>query len=254
MAMRPDRKQIHRWVRYAFLVWAVVSTSWLANTMRTRGVPDTMLRSTANVAVADDATALEFRPVNPRDAALVFLCGSGVTARAYVPLLRPIAEAGYRVVVIKLPWRFAPLDTHKDEAVRRAHAAIATHPHTSWVVAGHSLGAALATRVVRREPKTAGAMVLIGTTHPKEIDLSAFTIPVAKVYGSNDGVAPPERMLANRRLLPGQTKWVEVRGGNHSQFGHYGHQLFDGEATISREEQQAATRSVLLETLAKVSR
>ena len=251
--MRPDRKQIHRWVRYAFLVWAVVSTSWLANTMRTRGVLDAMTQSTANVAVVDDDEVLEFRPEKSRGAALVFLCGSGVNARAYAPLLRPVAEAGYRVVVIKLPWRFAPLDSHKDEAVRRAHAAIAAHPDTSWVIAGHSLGAALATRVAGREPAAARAMVLIGTTHPKELDLSALSIPVAKVYGSNDGVAPPERMFANRRLLPEHAKWIEVRGGNHSQFGHYGHQLFDGEATIGREEQQAVTRSVLLEMLVKIS-
>ena len=253
--MKPDRKQIRRWLRIAFPVWAVVSTSWLANTMRTRGVPDSTLQTTANVAVVEDATTLEFRPRKPAASALVFISGSGVAAHAYAPLLRPIAEAGYRVVVIKLPWRFAPLDSHKDEAVRRAHAAMAAHPETpSWVVAGHSLGAALAARVVHRDPASVDALVLIGTTHPKEIDLSALSIPVAKVYGSNDGVAPPERMFANRRLLPAHTKWVEIRGGNHSQFGHYGHQLFDGEATIGREQQQAVARSVLLEMLGNVSR
>jgi hypothetical protein len=45
------------------------------------------------------------------------------------------------------------------------------------------------------------------------------------------------------------TKWIEIRGGNHSQFGHYGHQLFDGDATITREAQQEITRRALLESL-----
>jgi hypothetical protein len=36
---------IRRWVRRGFLVWAVVSTTWLANTMRTRGVPDAALQA-----------------------------------------------------------------------------------------------------------------------------------------------------------------------------------------------------------------
>jgi hypothetical protein len=68
-----------------------------------------------------------------------------------------------------------------------------------------------------------------------------------------DGVAPPNRVFSNKGLLPKDTQWVEVKGGNHSQFGHYGHQLFDGKASISRESQQAATRSVLIEAPTKAS-
>ncbi|HEU4522006.1 MAG TPA: alpha/beta hydrolase, partial [Thermoanaerobaculia bacterium] len=77
----------------------------------------------------------------------------------------------------------------------------------------------------------------------------SLAMPVVKIYGSNDGVAPPERMFANRHLLPPDTKWVEIRGGNHSQFGHYGHQLMDGRPTITRAAQQAAARTALLEAL-----
>ena len=92
--------------------------------------------------------------------------------------------------------------------------------------------------------------MLVGTTHPKEDDLSALQIPVTKVFASNDGVAPRERVLANRALLPAQTRWVEIEGGNHSQFGRYGHQLFDGEATITRAEQERITRAAILAVLA----
>jgi predicted dienelactone hydrolase len=97
-------------------------------------------------------------------------------------------------------------------------------------------------------------MVLIGTTHPKEDDLSLLQIPVTKVYASNDGIAPPDRIRSNQGLLPKQTKWVEIRGGNHSQFGRYGHQLFDGTATISREEQETITRSAILEAITGVAK
>ena len=67
-------------------------------------------------------------------------------------------------------------------------------------------------------------------------------------------VAPVDRMLATKHLLPAHTKWVEVRGGNHSQFGHYGHQLLDGDATMARAEQQAITRAAILEVLAAGAR
>ena len=153
--------------------------------------------------------------------------------------------------VIKLPYRFAPLESHKESATNRARAVIAAHPEIAhWVIAGHSLGGALACRIAQSKPAAVAAMVLIATTHPKESDLSRLSIPVTKVYASNDGVAPSDRILANRGLLPAHTKWVEIKGGNHSQFGHYGRQLLDGKATISREAQQAITRAVLLEILA----
>jgi pimeloyl-ACP methyl ester carboxylesterase len=182
-------------------------------------------------------------------AALVFICGSGIAAEAYAPLLRPLAEEGFPVFVVKLPYRFAPLESHKQAAVGRAHGVIAAHPE---VIAGHSLGGALAARIARVDSGSLSGMVLVATTHPKDDDLSLLRIPVTKIYASNDGVAPPDRVLANRGLLPSHTKWVEIAGGNHSQFGRYGHQLFDGTATISREAQEALTRSAILQVLAGI--
>lgn len=261
MTSATDRKRRskpvwRRWILRGFVIWATISTLWLANSYRTRGVPDGALRSSPTVSVGDGATVLEFLPTSSSGKpALVFMCGSGVSAHAYAPLLRPVAEAGYAVFVVKLPYRFAPLASNKQAAVKRASAVLAAHPEIShWVISGHSLGGAMACRLAQSNPKTFSAMVLVGTTHPKQDDLSSLAMPVTKVYASNDGVAPPDRTLSNKRLLPKDTQWVEIQGGNHSQFGHYGHQLLDGKATISREAQQTATRSALLEALAKVAR
>lgn len=251
-----EKSVLRRWVRRGFLLWAVLVMLWIANSYRTRGVPEGTLRSSQTVSVGDGAAVLEFLPTPPDGKpAVIFICGSGVSARAYAPLLRPIAEAGNAVFVVKLPYRFAPLASHKQATVKRALDILAAHPEIShWVVSGHSLGGALACRVAQSDPKAFSAMVLVGTTHPKQDDLSSLPMPVTKVYASNDGVAPPDRTLSNKRLLPKDTQWVEIKGGNHSQFGYYGHQLLDGKATISRETQQTATRSALLEALTKSAR
>jgi pimeloyl-ACP methyl ester carboxylesterase len=245
------RRPIRRWIRIGFLLWGTFAFAWMGNTVRTRGVGDELLRSTRDVSVAEDASTLAFQPASPRHAsALVFICGSGVHAHAYAPLLRPIADQGYPVVIVKLPYRFAPLDSHRTEVVNRVRALMAGRGDVAgWVVAGHSLGGALAARVALTDVGRKAAFVLIGTTHPRDHDLSKIDMPVTKIYGTLDGVAPVAGVMANKRMLPVQTTWVEIPGGNHSQFGHYGHQLFDGAATISREEQQSITRDVLLEAL-----
>jgi hypothetical protein len=254
--IRQGKPAWRRWIRRGFLIWASISTLWLANSYRTRGVANDVLQSSPTVSVVDGKTMLQFMPTSSDSkAGLIFICGSGVSAHAYAPMLRPIAEAGFAVFVVKLPFRFAPLESQKQTAVDRAIGVIGSHPEISqWVISGHSLGGALACRVAQSDPKAFSAMVLVGTTHPKLNDLSSLTMQVTKVFASNDGVAPIEKVLSNKRLLPKDTQWVEIKGGNHSQFGHYGHQLFDGKATISREIQQTATRSALLDALTKASR
>lgn len=245
------RSAARRWISRGFLVWAVLSTLWLANSYRTQGVDERLLLSDARVAVREDDAYLEFQP-SARGArtALLFFCGSGVAAQAYAPLLRPVAEAGFPVVVVKLPYRFAPLESHKAEAIARAAGAMAAHPGIAgWVLSGHSQGGALAARFADGGARGVAALALVGTTHPKERSLAALAIPVAKVYGSHDEVAPAARVLANKRLLPPHTEWVEIVGGNHSQFGHYGRQLGDGTASIAREAQQEQVRAVLLKVL-----
>ncbi len=250
------QSEMLRWVRRGFLLWALISTLWLINSVRTQGVGDDMLRSDREISVENGPTTLVFLPASSDSkTALIFICGSGISANAYAPLLRPIADAGFPVFVVKLPYRFAPLESHKEAAIGRARSVIAAHPEiSSWVISGHSLGGAIACRVTKSDPNAISAMVLIGTTHPKLDDLSFLSIPVTKVYASNDGIATPSQILANKGLLPKHTRWLEIKGGNHSQFGHYGHQIFDGKATVSREAQQTLTRSALLEALANLVR
>lgn len=227
------------------LVWAVVSTTWVAAGFRTQDVPDALLASDGAVVVDTSDDALRFVPVEAPRAALVFLCGAGVSAEAYAPLLRPLASERVAVTIVRLPWRLAPLAGQRDEAVVRAVRALRDAGDLPSLVAGHSLGAALACRVVAEHPGAADALALVATTHPKRHDLSGLSIPVTKIVGDVDGVAPLAKVSANRPLLPAHTRLVTIEGANHVQFAHYGHQLLDGRATIPRDEQQRRTRDAL---------
>jgi hypothetical protein len=92
-------------------------------------------------------------------------------------------------------------------------------------------------------------LLLVGTTHPRDVDLSKITIPVTKIVGTKDGVAPIEKVEANRHLLPASTRWVRIEGGNHSQFGWYGFQPGDHFASISRDAQHTQLVTAIKESL-----
>lgn len=252
-SQRKRRAPLRRWIRRGFLTWAIVSTSWLLNSYRTRGIDQALLASDAHVSVERSQSSLAFLPISAAaPSGLVFIVGAGVAPEAYAPMLRPIAAKGHPVIVVALPYRIAPLEQQKTKVVARARAIIENEKSAeSWVIAGHSLGGALACRIAADAPRRLKAMVLIGTSHPKRIDLSMARLPITKVFASNDGIATVEMINATRKLLPIDARWIEIKGGNHSQFGHYGHQLFDGSPSISREQQQATTRAALVEALSR---
>jgi pimeloyl-ACP methyl ester carboxylesterase len=120
----------------------------------------------------------------------------------------------------------------------------------SWAVGGHSLGGAMAANFARRNPQAVRGLVLWAAYPAASDELSDYQLAAVSIYGTRDGLATPDKIDASRQLLPPDTQWIAIEGGNHAQFGWYGLQAGDNEATISRKEQQAqvfaATRQLLL--------
>lgn len=238
-----------------WLVFAVAFFAYVVWSYQAADVDDAVLASDDAIEVVDADDQLAFTPRHAvQRARLVFLPGAMVDPKAYAPLARSIAERGYAVQVLKLPLRGASGLTQRHAVIERVAGLLRTDPRRRWVVAGHSLGGALASRVALEHAPLLAGLVLIGTTHPRDFDLSALALDVTKVWGSRDGVARPEHVKASAARLPPQTHWVEIAGGNHSQFGHYGWQLGDRRAAISRAEQQDLTRQALIEALQRAAR
>lgn len=244
-------------------VWATLGgvalvgfLGWVAVGYRASGEARAALIGDHLVVVEADGAGWHFVPAPGRErrrVGLVFFPGALVDPRAYAPLARRVATAGYPAVLVALPWRGA-FGTADRPAVRgRARRAMEGELGVdAWVVAGHSRGAKVAALLARDGAPELAGLVLIGSTHPRDFSLAELEVPVVKIYGTNDGVAPADAVLANRHLLPESTTWIRIEGGNHSQFGWYGFQPLDRFADISREEQQAQTIGAIRELLARV--
>lgn len=245
----------HKRIRIALAGFWGIALVWLFLQMQARGVDPAVLVSDAKVTVSASSSALVFTPaVDTAAAALAFYPGALVEPTAYAPLARAVAEAGFAVVLVELPFRLAPLARHEAAVARRTEALIRDDARQrAWVVGGHSRGGALAARFVRDHVGLADGLLLVGTSHPREDDLSARPLDVTKVYGSEDGLASEAEVDRYATHLPAATHRVRIDGGNHAQFAWYGWQLGDGTARIPRAEQHAATVRAVVEQLKRVA-
>lgn len=243
----------HWWLRRIWLSAGSLFLLWIIWNMQAHGVNDDWLHSSSTVVVTSDGEVTTFMPAGAGadTHAIAFLPGGGVDPDAYVPLIRRIADTGVPIALVELPWRMAFSESAKAatwQRVLRAHAALGRA--RPLVLAGHSRGGALTAAFAYDHAATLSGLIMIGTTHPRDHNLSALRIPVLKIAATRDCVADLDATRANARNLPASTTWVVIDGGNHAQFGYYGSQLGDCAADISRDEQQNQTFGAILTWLA----
>src|SRR5712692_7155601 len=223
-----------------------------------RATPDARaaLRGDDRITVERGEGYWLFQPKTPAGAVgLVFFPGAFVEPAAYAPLARDVAQRGYPVLLIELPWRGAFGAADWPDVLVRAHDAMRRAAAVRrWIVAGHSSGGGVASRLVFSDPSNIAGLVLIGSTHPRDFSLAHIPLPVTRVYGTRDTVADVDKLQQTRDNLPPSTRMVPIDGGNHSQFGYYGFQPGDSRATITRDTQQRLTRQALTDALDAVAR
>lgn len=186
---------------------------------------------------------LVFSPVaQTPSTGFIFYPGGLVDEVAYAPNARAIAAAGYLVVIPPMPLNLAVLNPNVASKI------IAAYPQIShWAIGGHSLGGSMAAAFIDNNPEFIDGLALWASYPAGSNDLSDDDLQVTSIYGTLDGVAAPEEVTAARPLLPANTTWVPIEGGNHAQFGWYGSQNGDNPPAISH---QAQSDQVIAATIA----
>lgn len=230
----------------------VVTVGWALLAFRANGNARDALPGDDRVVVEAGDGVWRFEPTvaTPGTTSLLFFPGGMVDPVAYAPLLRDVAARGHRAMLVALPRRGA-FGGAEDPALLAHARELIVEAGGRWVVAGHSKGGKVAALFTHAHPDHTAALVLIGTSHPRDIDLSDASFPVVQVLGDRDPIASIERADRNRHNLPLATSRIVVEGGNHSQFGEYGFQPGDRFAAVSRERQREETLVALLSALSR---
>jgi len=190
------------------------------------------LEAGTDVSVSGE-DVIVFRPVSVQPTTgFIFYPGGRVDYRSYAPALRDVAAQGYLVVLVPAPLNLMVFDM---DAAGDIFPQLPEIEH--WAVGGHSLGGAMAASYLYLNPGMADGLILWASYPAESNNLSDSGLKVLSIYGTLD-MAGMDKFDASRALLPADTTWVVIEGGNHAQFGDYGPQPGDNVAIISAADQQ----------------
>lgn len=187
----------------------------------------------------------------------MFYPGGLVDPHAYVEAFADLARTHrHPVVILKVSANLAIWNGSQAIQVQKQLPEV-----EKWVISGHSLGGVVACMAVAKEPDAFAGLIVMAAYSISP--LGDWPQPVMVILAEYDGEdleidlqenaanLPPRQDVASVDNFPftstaGSTIVTLIKGGNHAQFGSYGPQKGDGTATISRLEQQAEVRGLIL--------
>ena len=202
----------------------------------------------SEITIAERAGSgtISFVPQNPQ-AGLIFYPGGKVEHTAYAPLMTALAERGIACVLVEMPFNLAVFDI---DAAAEARTLVQEEGGLSdipWYVGGHSLGGSMAAAFLAENASDYAGLVLFASYSTE--DLSDLGLNVISVYGSNDQVLNADAYAENLPNLGDNPAELVIEGGNHAQFGSYGPQEGDGEASVSADEQVKRAADFVAESI-----
>ena len=176
---------------------------------------------------------LIFEPKDETKSGIILYPGAKVEPEAYSYYAQSLANNGYLVVIPRVTLNFAFFDVNVAAQISEQYPDI-----TSWFVGGHSLGGVAAASYAYNNLDYVKGLIFLASYPSNSNDFSKTELPILSLYAEFDALTTKEKIKETKHLLSPQTTLYEIQGGNHAQFGMYGAQKGDGNATISAKTQQ----------------
>ena len=203
----------------------------------------TAMETADQVTVSEQENWIDFVPDKPEGISVIFYPGGLVKPESYAPLAHELAEAGHHTIIAKMPVNLAVLKQNLADDIRNAY------PDESFVMGGHSLGGSMAARYAASHPDALQGIFFLASYPDQKGSVKSLGIQALSILGTNDEVVNATKYQNGRAYLPEETVYYTIEGGNHSQFGDYGHQSGDGEPGVTGEEQLSQTVKTVTEWL-----
>ena len=186
-----------------------------------------------SIKVSEDRDEISYKVDNPK-LNIVFIPGGLVDASAYKYLASNLAKDGNNVTIFKTFFHLAILTPN--------YAKRFINPRMENVIIWHSLGGTVASMIASKN-KYITDVILLGSYAFVNIENKNVLLITAE----NDKVLSKTGYADWLTNAGKNAKEYSVQWGNHGQFGWYGEQKWDWEATISTKDQQDIVISKILE-------
>lgn len=214
-----------------------------------------------NVSISETRNTIEILPdYADLKTAMLFYPGGLVDSHVYNEILSDFAaNSSITTIVVKMPANLAVFDIDSGLDV------IANYPEfEEWIIAGHSLGGAMAAVSISNNPDVYTGLILMDSRPAESSSLKNWDGAVLSLYSSIEKISDAALMAETLDLLPTAT-WLtdternypdeesnytvihQIDGGSHSFFGTYGPQDGDYTPTVSREVFHAEVIDYMLE-------
>ena len=244
MTKKWSKRKIFRTVWFGLVTLLFV---WNWSTFQSHNLPKKTFLDTDKVSIIETVDLFTFKSISTNNKLEVIFFQGGLTdPKAYAPLCKRLAENGFTSHLIKMDWRLPQYDYQKVSKLCDLERGV-------FVIGGHSQGGKMAAQFVYENPSLMEGLFLLGTSHPRDIELLSRTIPCMKLYAENDGLASVREVMENKMKLPKHTELVLIEGGNHSQFGYLGQLLMDSSPDISLVDQQNLSFEYLLKFMTEIN-
>lgn len=188
------------------------------------------------VEVADGASTIVAEPpsgVEVKKVLVIIYPGGLVRPQAYEWLARALAVRGYTTVIPEFSFDLAVTNAGRATALIERYG-----KDRRVVLAGHSLGGAMAAQYVSDKLKAGlqpvAGLVLMAAYPPDGADLTTAQLKAVSLRAEHDKVADPAKVVDGLKLLPPESQLVVINGAVHAFFGRYGPQAGDGVPTMGR--------------------
>jgi len=249
--------RLRRTLRWTLALALAVAAGWLGSVLvpgplrpsadaAFPGVPQTLVRIGA---YRGNGGGVEVAPVDGgADVLLIVYPGGLVRPHAYTWIGVALAPVGVRTLVPAMPLDLAVLARDRAGALIRDR----RDGEATVVIAGHSLGGAMAASWAARHEGSADGLVLMGAYPAPGDDLAGHDLATLVLAAEHDGLATLGEVREGMERLPGRAGIEIVGGAVHAFFGRYGPQRGDGLPTVPRSVAEAEIAGALEAFLASV--
>lgn len=187
----------------------------------------------STVTIIEDRDEISYNVSNPLKQ-IVFIPGGLVEPDSYKYLAIKLALEGYNVTIVKTIFNLPILTPNS------SHKFLSNELDN--IIIGHSLGGVVGS-LVSSNNDLVDSVILLGSYPIKDLSDKKVLIITAE---HDDGM-DPDKFEASLKYLNEDAVLYNIEGGNHAQFGWYGPQKGDGNATITTLEQQNIVINIIID-------